>query len=282
MLRYTKNELLELAIEYHSRTGKQPTTKTWNIKNVGCSKDRVYEQFGSWKLFTEALSQRLANVKIPKYSTYTDAELLNFLILYKERYNKNPTQRAFKKLKNYPDSFTYNRHFGSWNNALILAGLELNNKYNYYTKEILIEAILDYVAETGELPTIRGFKLASTCQLYFGSLNKAIEAAGFEPNIQNGFGIDTVGLDGHLYRSQSEAYFADMFLYGKYSYVVEPKYPKPYNKWYDWYIVDLDLYIELDGGLRPLVIEEKIRINKALGRNLVVYTTDEIYRIEEI
>ena len=110
-------------------------------------------------------------------------------------------------------------------------------------------------------------------------MNKAIEAAGFEPNIQNGFGIDTYGLDGHLYRSQAEAYFADNFLYGKYKYVVEPKYPEPHNKFYDWYIEDLNVYIELDGGLRPQVIEEKIEINKNLGRKLLVYTTEQIYKL---
>lgn len=59
--------------------------------------------------------------------------------------------------------------------------------------------------------------------------------------------------------------------------LLEPKYPKPHNKYYDWYIRELDLYIELDGGLRPQVIAEKITINTQLGRELQVFKIKDIY-----
>lgn len=72
-------------------------------------------------------------------------------------------------------------------------------------------------------------------------------------------------------------YFADTFLYGNYTYDIEPKYPEPHNRYYDWYVHELDLYIELDGGIRPEVIKEKVSINKKLGRNLKVVKTSEIY-----
>jgi hypothetical protein len=148
--------------------------------------------------------------------------------------------------------------------------------------DILYRYLREWVNTHGKLPGPRdwyntSFPKPRQIITKFGSWNTFIEAAGFEPNIQNGFGIDTHGLDGHLYRSRAEAYFADNFLYGKYKYTIEPKYPEPHNKFYDWYIEDLNIYIELDGGLRPQVIQEKIEINKNLNRNLKIIKTENIH-----
>lgn len=160
----------------------------------------------------------------------------------------------------------------------IAFGFRYEEKWN---KNNIILAIQEFFNKNGRVPAARDFQkndypCKNTLRRHFGTFNKAIEAAGFEPNIQNGFGTDTYGLDGHLYRSQAEARFADNFLFGKYQYTVEPKYPKPYNRYYDWYIIDLDLYIELDGGLRPERIKEKIELNNQLGRNLLVIPTNKL------
>lgn len=157
-------------------------------------------------------------------------------------------------------------------------------KYNKYSKDIIIKAIKDFAHRHKRLPMVRDFcsnedyPSFKTVQNHFGTWNNAIEAAGFEANIQNGFGIDTYGLDGHLYRSKAEAYLADNFLYGKYNYIIEPTYPES-NWLYDWYIPELDLYIELDGGIRPERIEEKIRVNNKLNRNLLVISVGELYSL---
>lgn len=152
-----------------------------------------------------------------------------------------------------------------------------------WTKETILLSLKKYYLKYKKIPEAREFRFTndypsySTVTYYFNTWNEAIKAAGLIPNTQNGYGIDTFGRDGHLYRSKAEAYFADMYLYGKYEYEIEPKYPKPYNKYYDWYIKELNLYIELDGNLRPEVIEEKIKINKLLGRKLIVVKTSDIY-----
>ena len=84
--------------------------------------------------------------------------------------------------------------------------------------------------------------------------------------------------DNKLYRSNAEVYFVTKYLFNKIDYIIEPNYPKPYNKKrYDWYIPSLDLYIELDGGCRPEAISEKIEINKILGRQLLLIQTKDIY-----
>lgn len=196
-------------------------------------------------------------------------------IHYSEFINKNRKQ----VLKDYPNLksslLDINRSFKSRN-------IPTDSFLATFTKQDILNLIKQFKKTHGRIPSYREIDSSSDfpsmwlVSKYFGSLNKAIEAAGFEPNIQNGFGIDTYGLDGHLYRSRAEAYFADNFLYGKYKYVIEPKYPEPHNKFYDWYIEELDLYIELDGGLRPQVIQEKIEINKSLNRNLAIIPTSNL------
>ena len=109
----------------------------------------------------------------------------------------------------------------------------------------------------------------------FGSWNSLIEAAGFQPNVQSGLGISTVAKDNKLYRSSHEAYFVDHFLFEKEEY----EYEKPYgNGWYyDFYLPKYNLYIELDGGLRPQRIQEKINFCKQNNLRLKVINSDEIY-----
>lgn len=178
----------------------------------------------------------------------------------------------------YPDV-----SFRNFNKQLKNLGFPIRNftKDRQYTSEQLLQSIKNFVNVHGSVPAYRDFKnsnpsTTTICER-FGSWNKAIEAAGFKPNIQNGFGIDTYGLDGHLYRSRAEAYFANNYLYNKYDYVIEPKYPEPYNRYYDWYIPSLDLYIELDGGIRPSITTEKIAINKLLHRKIKIININSIY-----
>jgi len=109
----------------------------------------------------------------------------------------------------------------------------------------------------------------------FGSWNEAIKAAGFEPNENDGFGTRTIANDGVLYRSHYETMFVNKFLFNKEIYKYEVKYSS-HNKYYDFYLPERDIYIEIDGGCRPTVMEEKIEINKELGRNLFVIKGNEV------
>lgn len=158
-------------------------------------------------------------------------------------------------------------------------GLIIDTYRVSFSKEQAIKEIQDFVKTNNRIPQARDFERSSklgitygsrTISENFGTWNQAIEASGFIADYDDGYGTRTKGLDGVLYRSAYEAYFCDMHLYGKYNYVVEPKYPEPHNKYYDWYVQELDLYIELDGGLRPETILDKIKINKTLGRKILI------------
>jgi hypothetical protein len=180
--------------------------------------------------------------------------------------------------KDYPNS-TF--HASQWKNLRLKNKSSLRRK-NIYSKESIIQYIKLFYSINKRIPQARDFKHdikfpnEMTVIRHFDSWNNAIEAAGFTPSIQNGFGIDTYANDGKLYRSSHEAYFVDHFLFEKEEY----QYEKPYgNGWYyDFYLPKYNLYIELDGGLRPQRIEEKRKYHLTHGVNCSILKTEDIYK----
>lgn len=217
-----------------------------------------------------------------KYSKWSKSKIEEAIRVFFKENNRLPSSNDFVNDIRYPSANTIFRTYGNWKNAILASGLDYKPR-PAWDKQSIILAIVDFVHINNSIPKLRDFKYTEgypdpdTVQRYFGSWNDAIEAAGFEPNIQNGFGINTYGLDGHLYRSAHEAYFVDNYLYGKYDYNIEPKYPSPYSYFYDWYIPSLDLYIELDGGCRPYRTQEKIEINQVKNIKCIFVNTYELY-----
>lgn len=155
----------------------------------------------------------------------------------------------------------------------------LPNGSQEWFKHELLEELQLFVKINNKIPSLRDFQYhrpdATTFQNHFGSWNKAIEAAGLIADYNDGFGTRTIAKDNILYRSKAEAYFVDNYLYGKFKY----EYEKPYgNGWkYDFYLPEKDLYIEIDGELRPERIKEKIDFNRSMNRNFRIIKTSEIY-----
>lgn len=195
---------------------------------------------------------------------------------------RTPSSRDYRKYKIKPSISVVQKLFGSWSSALEQANLEPITIVKY-SKEDIINAIVDYHKTTGNIPGYNDLSKpgSTTAEKHFGSWNKAIIAAGFIPN-ESGFGVPTIGKDGHTYRSAAEAYFCNTYLFGKYEYIIEPKYPVPYNKYYDWYVPVLDLYIELDGELRPDAVNSKRTINEELRRNCIIITVKDMYKITNL
>lgn len=108
-----------------------------------------------------------------------------------------------------------------------------------------------------------------TINKLFGSWTQACEDSGLPTqHTSPGRGKPTYASDGRLYRSAFEAEFVDAFLAGKWAYEYEPAYPC--GQWlYDFYVPQLELYIELDGGLRPARMAEKRKLNAALNRKFI-------------
>ncbi len=60
----------------------------------------------------------------PHKIRYTKEELLSLIKQYYKEYNKVPSLTDIQKNPKYPSHNTFSNHFGSWNNALRLAGLD--------------------------------------------------------------------------------------------------------------------------------------------------------------
>lgn len=217
---------------------------------------------------------------------YTDEELLASIKSYYDTHGELPKASDFCLKNALPSRGTIQKRFGSWNNAITLANLtpiKVKKPNKYWDKDKIVEAIQYFYKANNRNPTQRDFSNNryypdhKTVLKFYDSWYAALLDSGLQPDYNIGWGINTKSLDGHLYRSRAEAYFADSFLYEKFIYVIEPAYPQAYNKYYDWYIIDLDLYIELDGGIRPNTIKEKTEINRILNRKCLIIPSSSIY-----
>ncbi len=69
---------------------------------------------------------------------YSDSELLDILRSEFKKLGRTPTVAYFNKTSNLPSSIIFQKRWGSWNNAVIKAGLEPNpsmHSNNYISKE---------------------------------------------------------------------------------------------------------------------------------------------------
>lgn len=241
---------------------------------------------------------RNANITFKKYNVITENiykynknDCINAAKEFFKQNGKLPIAKDFKVTKGkHPSLSVITNLFGTWNNFLLESGFEPNRlasiPYTDCSENGIIQAIKSFFNIHNRIPSYKDFSKSSgkypapsTVEQIFGSWNKAIEASGFMPK-NNTYGTLTKALDGHVYRSRAEAYFTDKYLYGKYDYVIESAYPEPHNKYYDWYIPSIDLHIELDGGIRPMVILDKMIINKELARKCLFIPIVDIYKPE--
>lgn len=111
--------------------------------------------------------------------SYSKQELLDILVKYNNEIGF-PTQRSFTKSNNLPSYTTYFNKFGSFKNAILLAGIEIpSNRHKYfdrveYDKDYLIEAFRKQVhisiAERGKLINDTDFdtnKLLPSANVYY-------------------------------------------------------------------------------------------------------------------
>lgn len=108
----------------------------------------------------------------------------------------------------YPSAWTYYDRFGSWNNALKLAGLD-NNDFKYKENQLL-ELLKKFERENGRVPTVRDFNNDSeypsfrTYQTRFGSWSKALKLAELD--------VDTMVKKGILDTSQQKARLLEIYI----------------------------------------------------------------------
>lgn len=126
-----------------------------------------------------------------KTDKYMNKEyLISKLKRFTRENNKNPKSKYFDcGNEDYPSRGYYKKVFGSWNNALIEAGLPIN-QVSHYNDDFLESEFNRFVKEHGRIPIYAEFNNSEYPSFWcyqhrFGSWNKAVAVYGYEPNDKN-------------------------------------------------------------------------------------------------
>lgn len=113
--------------------------------------------------------------------------LLEFLKYFYDKHGRVPGQLDFNDNSKYPSFENYRKVFGSWNNAIELAGfMPIWGPGHLYTDEDLLEFLIRFYEENGGPPTERNFTNNSdypgfsVYQKRFGGWQKALKLVGLD------------------------------------------------------------------------------------------------------
>lgn len=186
--RYTKEELINSIKRFVDEFKRIPIQKDFENLNGYPSRKSFTNHFEDFNTVV-----RLAGFEPITLSTkernkkYTKEFLIQEIHRFHKENNQVPTSRDMDKpINNYPSSYFYESVFKTWNNALIEAGLPLN-QVSQYTDEFLESEFHRFVNENGRIPIYDEFNNSDYPSFWcyqnrFGSWNKAVIAYGYQPN----------------------------------------------------------------------------------------------------
>jgi hypothetical protein len=142
------------------------------------------ERFGSWSDALEAAGYENTNPK----QLWSDEEILSGIRELADDLGRPPTSKEMNE-RGVVSAVTVWKRFGSWTDALELAGFDVDEQRYTYTEDELLDAIRTVTEDLGRWPTTSEFSAhapmhASTVQDRFGSWTEALDAAG----VRNGVG----------------------------------------------------------------------------------------------
>ncbi len=117
---------------------------------------------------------------------YTKEFLISELHRFYKENNRIPTFRDMGTKNGYPAAPTYQRYFGTWNNAIQSANFHTYG--SLYSKEELIYELKQYFIENNKVPRMLDFVDTSKYTSYvhfikvFGTWNNGLIEAGLTPN----------------------------------------------------------------------------------------------------
>lgn len=129
-MKLTKEECLELGKKYIELNNRYPAAKSWTIASAGCSRDRIYENWSSWKDFISELKNKIEVPEIKQVNSCKwNKELCVKSIQASARNNNGwPRYTDFATSNEYPSIPTIKKYLGSWEHAITSAGF-LKNEY---------------------------------------------------------------------------------------------------------------------------------------------------------
>ena len=137
--KYSKNQLIEILQQWANKNGRIPTEKDF-YKNLDLPNFKTYRrEFGTWNnaLIVAGIGIRQRE----REKKYSRDQLIEILQQWEKDNNKIPKEKDFTNNPNFPYYTTYINEFGTWNNALINAGIGIRQKEKKYSRDQLIEIL---------------------------------------------------------------------------------------------------------------------------------------------
>lgn len=184
--RYTKAELLEKLKMWAKNNNKNPSSIDIDEDVTMPSIGTYIRHFGSFNKAKQILGFKVNKCKCEVI--YNKEILMEKLKLWVKTHEKNPTSRDITNDPTMPSLKAYINHFGSFNEAKIIAGLEINENFAKitYTKEDLIKKLIEWKECHGKSPSTNdidsdeSMPSVRTFRNHFGSFNNAKCEAGLE------------------------------------------------------------------------------------------------------
>jgi hypothetical protein len=155
---WTDEELRDSWDRLEKELGRRPTAKECD----------ACEYTASYKLYSTRLNK---NLKLDK------EKMLENLKKLANELGRIPTQEDNNKCSYTNATSSYNKHFGSWNNALKLLGFAAHEKQRL-TKEELLDILAKKCKELGRAPLIAEIPHRTSYKRKFGSLDNAFDLIG--------------------------------------------------------------------------------------------------------
>lgn len=182
--KYTNQELLKILYGVYCEQGQ---VKYTDFKaNYGLPSGATYiKRFGSWNN-----AMKLANIPInqKKIRGYSEEILINKFKEIVDFLGRIPTFNEVTNDKNFVSAGTVINYFDTYDNLVLACGFKHNTTNNgKYKKNFLISEIQRFVEEFKRVPVqsdfekLEGYPSRKTFTNHFGSFNKVIKLAGFEP-----------------------------------------------------------------------------------------------------
>lgn len=175
----TNEEMLQMLRDLAEELGHTPRTKDLAAAyNLPCGQCYV-ERFGSF-------SQAIILAGMTPYGQISNEELLEELRCLAKKLGHTPSSPEVNADPDMHNSSIYRKRFGSYTNAVTLAGLELKPGRKGYTEEELLDKLRICAKRVGRMPTCKDFErfpdlpAASIYFNRFGSFRKALELIGYD------------------------------------------------------------------------------------------------------
>lgn len=225
---------------------------------------------------------------------YTDDDLIAALQIAKAVLGKTPTFDSMKKIAkahNLPHPVTLQKRFGSWENSLMVAGMQSNQ---YYARDFLVAEIERFIEEYEHVPSTNEFRYAKdypgikAYRRIFGSFNNALVELGYTPVSvakSNKYCCTTLAKDGHLCDSREEAMVDDFLFTHNMPHSIQPLYPRHPElniKGYiraDFLLEKDSVFVEYAGLINRKFYAKKLELKQQLAtavgiKLFIVYPSD--------